>query len=125
MKGAVIDLKTAQQPTGLFLTPSDLDEFIEENADLYHEQVMKISREYGGRLITDKRLHWRLYLAHAEVRVHDDKVLEILRFPDFPAEEFYCIQLGFVIKLLEIVTWKWFFFRRPRGFRGVQIGSRA
>ena len=125
MKAGIIDLRTAKQPkSSLFITPAQVNEFLEENADLYWEQIREIGKKFSrGVLVTDARLHHNLYLFHASKRVHDDKVLDVIRIPAFPGEEFVCLQLGFRVPVLgdEFVAWKWFFFRQPRQFGGMSL----
>jgi hypothetical protein len=114
-KARLIQLQTATKPSGI-VTPQQVALYIEENEDLYIDQVKVLEGDYGGKLVINKKLARGLL---ANVRKHIARtgtVPEVLRPSNFPLEEFVPVQLKFSIPVLGMDAEKFYFFRKVRVF---------
>ena len=114
MSPRLIDLKTAKRPD--IVTPESVAKLIEENEALYISQVHELSKQYGGKLVTDKNLCSGLMV---NLKAH---IQRTGRAPDelcpsnYPVEKFIPVALSFRIPALGMIADRWFFFRCPKVF---------
>ena len=95
-----------------------LEELIERNLDLYHDNLRAISSAFGGELVTDKHLSgWLMKVLNRYYRKHKEYP-ERLTPPQYPMEEFVPLQIEFTVNVLGVPTTahKWYFVRKTRGF---------
>ena len=110
----LINLKTAERPD--IVTPSSIAKLIEENEILYIDQVHELGKQYGGKLVTNKKLcnglmrNLKVYLlSHGEPP-------DALSPSNYPMEKFIPVALSFRIPALGMDVDRWFFFRVPKVF---------
>ena len=100
--------------------PISLNEKIERNLDLYHDNIRLIAREYHGELVTDKHLSgWLMKVVNRFKRIHGEIPLRLCP-PGYPLEEFIPLQIEFPVNapLGIVIAKKWYFVRRARTIRG-------
>ena len=93
-----------------WLGESVVDNIVAENEELYHAQIEKLERDYGGRLVKDKALHQLLTMQAVRHETKTGKYPDTIRPPEFPAEEFIPISLTFTVEMfgldLSVVLYK-------------------
>jgi len=98
-----------------------LDQFLERNLDLYHDNLRLMAATYSGRLVTDKALSkWLLAVLNKIYRIHKTIAPRLIP-PGFPLEEFLPLQVEFTVQAPGFGTMypkKWYFIRRARRIRG-------
>jgi len=104
--------------------PKDLlpvQQLIERNLDLYHDNMRKIAQEYGGMLVTNKLMSgWLMAVVNNVKRKTGDIPLRLTP-PGYPLEEFIPLQIAFDVVVppgITITAHKWYFVRRGRTIRG-------
>ena len=110
----LINLKTAKRPD--IVTPSSIAALIEENEALYIEQVHELGKQYGGKLVTNKKLCNGLMVnLKAHIQRTGSAPTE-LSPSNYPMEKFIPVALSFRISALGMDVDKWFFFRVSKVF---------
>ena len=98
-----------------------IEQVIERNLDLYHDNMRKIASEYGGQLVTNKLLAgWLMAVVNKVKRVTGEIPLRLTP-PGYPLEEFIPLQIAFDVVVppgITITSHKWYFVRRARSIRG-------
>ena len=103
--------------------PSDdlsLDQRIERNLDLYHDNIRLAAAEYGGQLVTDKHLAGWLMKVLNNIKSNTGMIPLRLTPPGYPLEEFIPLQIEFFVNspIGALTAKKWYFIRRARTIRG-------
>ena len=98
-----------------------VEQIIERNLDLYHDNMRKIASEYGGQLVTNKLLSgWLMAVVNKVKRVTGEIPLRLTP-SGYPLEEFIPLQIAFDVVVppgITITAHKWYFVRRARTIRG-------
>ncbi len=110
-----ISFETAERPN--IITPRAIELYLEENKDLYMEQVYELGKQYGGQLVTKKELNNGLMLnLNKYIREHDGLLPETIRPSNMPTEEFIPVRMTFELPAVGVSASKWYFFKRSRLF---------
>ena len=98
-----------------------IEQIVERNLDLYHDNMRKIASEYRGQLVTNKLLSgWLMAVVNKVKRVTGEIPLRLTP-PGYPLEEFIPLQIAFDVVVppgITITAHKWYFVRRARSIRG-------
>jgi len=111
----LIQLKTAKRPD--VITPRSVEQFIEENSELYLEQTRELEKEYDGKLVTDKATcSGLLRIVQSYVLRTGGLLPDLISPSNCPGDEYIPVRLSFRIHSVGIDADKWFFFKRSKIF---------
>ena len=98
-----------------------VEQIIERNLDLYHDNMRKIASEYKGQLVTNKLMAGWLMAVVNNIKRKTGEIPLRLTPPGYPLEEFIPLQIAFDVVVppgITITAHKWYFVRRARTIRG-------